>query len=238
MLVVKKRSLIIISVLIATFITFVFCFSALSGKPAGDASANKIKIVLDAGHGGKDGGVSGIMTGVKESELNLKVVKKVEKYLIGAGMSVVLTRSSDAGLYGVATKNLKRKDMEKRREIINKTQPTLVISIHMNYYGNTTRRGAQVFYKENDLQGHILASSIQNSFNDMEEATRDVEALKGDYYILNCTEFPSIIAECGFLSNPEDEALLITDEYQESIAYAIFKGVVGYLAQTTNTFSR
>jgi N-acetylmuramoyl-L-alanine amidase len=101
----------------------------------------------------------------------------------------------------------------------------------MNKYSASTRRGAQVFYKENDEKGKLLADSVQASFNQMEEAVRECSALKGDYYILNCTDYPSIIAECGFLSNPEDEALLITDEYQDSIAYTIFKGIVGYLAQ-------
>ena len=67
----------------------------------------------------------------------------------------------------------------------------------------------------------------------MPEASRECEALKGDYYILNCTPYPSIIAECGFLSNPQDESLLITDEYQDKIAYSIFKGVIDYFSQTS-----
>ena len=233
MFILKKRNIIITAVLILTMLTFALCFSSLAGKSAGDASVSKFKIVLDAGHGGVDGGVIGTKTGVKESELNLKLVKKLEKYLVGAGMNVVLTRSSDAGLYGVATKNLKRKDMEKRKEIIEDAQPTLVVSIHMNKYSLSTRRGAQVFYKEGDKASKLLAKSIQSSFNDMEEAVRDCSELSGDYYILNCTDYPSVIAECGFLSNPQDEALLVTDEYQESLAYAVFKGIVTYLAQTT-----
>ncbi len=233
MFVFKKRNIIIVSVLLITAITFVVCISAISNKPVGNADGNAIKVVLDAGHGGKDGGVSGSQTGVKESELNLKVVKKLEKLFLSANISVVLTRSSNAGLYGVATKNLKKKDMQKRKEIIEKAKPTLVISVHMNKYSVSTRRGAQVFYKSGDELSKSLAINVQNSFNQMESATRDCSALKGDYYILNCTKYPSIIAECGFLSNPEEEALLITDEYQEDVAYAIFKGVVGYLSENS-----
>lgn len=235
MFVIKRKSIIIISVLIVTAFTFIMCFGAISSKSVGDALSGKIKIVLDAGHGGIDGGVVGVTTGIKESDLNLKVVKKLEKYLVDAGMVVVLTRSSEAGLYGVATSNLKRKDMEKRRDIIKKTSPNLVVSIHMNKYSLSTRRGAQVFYKKGDNCGKLLAESIQYSFNAMEQAARNCSALSGDYYILNCTEYPSVIAECGFLSNPDDEALLITDEYQNEIAYSIYKGIAGYLAQ--NTFS-
>ena len=233
MFVFKKKNILIISVLLATAFTFILCIGAIVNKPASDVSANKVRIVLDAGHGGIDGGVSGVKTGVKESELNLSVVKKLEKYLISAGMSVTLTRNSDAGLYGLATKNLKRKDMQKRRDIINEANPHLVVSIHMNKYSLSTRRGAQVFYKNGDENAKKLATSIQNNFNAMEEASRKCSILTGDYYLLNCTEYTSVIAECGFLSNPEDEALLVTEEYQESIAYNIFKGIVSYLAESS-----
>lgn len=230
MFVFKKRNLIIISVFVVTALAFVVCFSALSKKSVDQTSVNKIRIVLDAGHGGIDGGVCGVKTGVKESEINLKVVKSLEKYLISAGMGVTLTRNSDAGLYGMATSNLKKKDMQKRRDIIKSVEPHLVVSIHMNKYSLSTRRGAQVFYKAGDERAKLLASNIQTCFNEMEEAVRECSILTGDYYVLNCTEYPSVIAECGFLSNPEDEALLITKEYQDTIAYNVFKGIVGYLS--------
>ena len=236
MFVVKRKNLIIICVLLITFFTFILCFNAIKINPVGSAYANKIKIVLDAGHGGIDGGVTGVRTGVKESELNLKVVKKLEKYLTDAG--VILTRSSEAGLYGVANSSLKRKDMEKRKSIIEKAKPTLVISIHMNQYSLSTRRGAQAFFNKDNENSRLLAECVQQSFNDMEEAVKKTSALAGDYYIVKCSEYPSIIAECGFLSNPEDEALLITEKYQDSIAYNIFKGISSYLAQTTFIYNQ
>ncbi len=235
MYILRRRNIIIISVLLIVALTFTICFSALLKTPTVDTS-NKIKIVLDAGHGGKDGGVSGINTGVKESELNLSIVKKLQKNLTDAGMSVILTRNSDAGLYGVATKNLKRKDMAKRKEIIHNAEPTLVISVHMNKYSLSSRRGAQVFYKDSDNNAKILAQNMQTELNLMEESVRTCSILKGDYYILNCSEYPSIIVECGFLSNPEDERLLIDDEYQNILAYTMFKGIVSYLSQMTINF--
>lgn len=230
MFAIKRRNLIIISVLIITAMTFIICFSAISARPVGEASSTNIKVVLDAGHGGIDGGVSGVYTGVKESDLNLSVCKKVQKYLQDSGISVVLTRNTDAGLYGIATKNLKKRDMQKRKEIIEQAKPDLVVSIHMNKYSVSTRRGAQVFYKQSDEYGKLLADRIQESFNGMENNVKKTSALSGDYYILNCSDYPSVIAECGFLSNPEDESLLITDDYQDDIAYAIFKGIIGYLS--------
>lgn len=238
MIVLKRKNIIIVSVLILTILTFIFCFGAIKINPVGHAYANKIKIVLDAGHGGIDGGVVGINTKIKESELNLKVVKKLEKFLIDAGMAVYLTRNSEAGLYGVANNSLKRKDMEKRRDIINDAKPDLVVSIHMNKYSLSTRRGAQVFYNQENENSMLLAKCVQDSFNKMKEAVRECSALSGDYYIIKCTKYPSIIAECGFLSNPEDEALLISDSYQESLAYNIFKGIVDYLSQTTSIYNQ
>ena len=228
------RKVFIIFVLILTLLTGTICFSAIN-KSASETTVRKYKIVLDAGHGGVDGGVVGKNSGIKESDLNLSIVKKLENYCKNAGYSVVLTRKTQAGLYGLATSNLKRKDMQARRDIINKEKPNLVISVHLNKYSLTSRRGAQTFYKENCEQGKILAQSIQNSFNNMEEAPRQSFPLRGDYYILNCSSYPSVIAECGFMSNTEDEALLITDEYQEKIAYAIFKGIVEYLSQNIKT---
>ena len=231
---IKRRNILIISVLIITAITFIFCVGALKGSASSTNNVKGVKIVLDAGHGGVDGGVSGVNSKVKESELNLKIVKKLENFLIGAGFQVVLTRSSGAGLYGTATSSLKKKDMQKRKEIIEATNPALVVSVHLNQYCLSSRRGAQVFYREDSEFSKILANSIQSSFNQMATATRECSALTGDYYILNCTDYPSVIAECGFLSNPEEEALLITDEYQTDIAYAIFKGIVDYLAVQSN----
>ncbi len=229
----NKKSLIIISVLILTAVTFVICFSSLRNGSALISGQPKTKIVLDAGHGGIDGGVSGSVTGVKESQINLKIVKKLEKYLIDGGFEVILTRNSEAGLYGIATKNLKKKDMQKRKEVINKAKPSLVVSIHLNKYSLKSRRGAQVFYKEECENGKILAENLQNAFNELPQATRNLAPLKGDYYILNCSPYPSVIAECGYLSNPEEEKLLITEEYQDEISYTIFKGIIGYLNQTT-----
>ena len=236
MFVIKKGNLIISAVLLLTAFAFTLCFTSLLKKPPLETDAYAVKIVLDAGHGGIDGGVVGGMTRAKESELNLKVVKKLEKYFISAGFSVTLTRNSDAGLYGVATKNLKRTDMQKRKEIIEKVKPSVVISVHMNNYGLSSRRGAQVFYKKGDENGKLLANCVQGSFNSMKEAVRTCSALTGDYYILNCTNYPSIIAECGFLSNPEDEKLLTSEEFQDKIAYSLFAGAIDYLAQSSIVF--
>lgn len=231
MVVIKKRSIIIIAVLLACILTSIFCFSVLSETTSGSSLDGDIRIVLDAGHGGIDAGVTGVNTGVKESDLNLLYVRKLEKLLSDAGFKVILTRNSDAGLYGVATKNLKRKDMQKRKEIILDANPSLVISIHMNKYSLKSRRGAQVFYDKDNKNGQIFANCIQKHLNNMKESPRSCSALTGDYYILNCSEIPSVIIECGFLSNADDERNLISGEYQEQFIYTVFKGIVTYFAE-------
>lgn len=230
MWVIKRRSILVVTVILMTVITAAVCFSAIKNGSTG-AYVTGLTVVLDAGHGGVDGGVTGVNTGVKESELNLLLVKRLRDYLEDAGFRVVLTRNSQAGLYGVMSSGLKRKDMEKRREVINKSKPALVVSVHLNKYSVSTRRGAQVFYKSTDKMGKLLADSIQQEFNQMQTAERPLSALAGDYYILNCSEYPSVIAECGFLSNPQDESLLVTEEYRDQLCYSMFKGIIRYLAE-------
>ena len=223
------KTILVICSFLAIIFTFIVCVSAISTKAVkGDG---KITVVLDAGHGGIDGGVTGVKTGVKESELNLMVVKKLQEYFIASDINVVLTRNSDAGLYGTATSGRKKRDMEKRRSIIEESKPALVISVHMNKYSISTRRGGQVFYKKTDEIGKLLALSIQKRFNALENAVKEYQPLSGDYYILNCTDYPSVIAECGFLSNPQDESLLITEAFQSKVAYAIFTGAMEFMTE-------
>lgn len=229
----NKKNFLICSVLLVTVITFIICFNALNKLPKQSLADTKMKVVIDAGHGGIDGGVVGVNTGTKESTLNLLVAKELKRCFLSAGIDVVMTRENENGLYGTATSSRKKKDMQKRKNIIEKAQPEMVISVHMNKYSVSTRRGAQVFFDKNNQRGISLANAVQKSLNGMEETVREYSALNGDYYILTSHNYPSIIVECGFLSNPEDEALLMTDAYRQKIAYAIFKGCIDYLSETT-----
>ena len=120
--------------------------------------------------------------------------------------------------------------MPARKEIILESNPTLVISIHMNKFSSANRSGGQVFFKENDEKSKLLASLIQTNLNLISISKRDFSPLQGDYYILNCSNIPSVICECGFLSNREEEMLLITDEYQQKLAQSIFDAVIKYLS--------
>ena len=187
-----------------------------------------LTVVIDAGHGGIDGGVSGVNTSVKESDLNLEISKKLKSYFLSGGFNVVMTRETSAGLYGGLSKGFKMRDMEKRRDIINGANADLMISVHLNFYSSPERRGAQVFFRQNDQNSEELARYIQKQLNFTE---REYSPLMGDYYVLNQANCLAVLCECGFLSNPDDERLLLTEEYRDKIAYRIYKGCIMYMLE-------
>lgn len=225
-LIVFKKSLII------TVIAIIFSGAAL-GLCAGALAATNSHdgertIVIDAGHGGVDAGVSGVQSKIKESDINLAVAKRLKGYFSDAGFNVIMTRKNNGGLYGFPTDGFKARDMKKRRSIIEESGAEMVISIHQNFCSAPSRRGGQVFYDKNSQGSKLLAECIQSELNSMPECVKKTSALTGDYYMLKCTDSPSVIVECGFLSNVEDETLLSSPDYQGKIAYAIFKGAVSF----------
>ena len=195
---------------------------------AAASPSDRFTVVIDAGHGGIDGGVLGITTGVKESELNLDIARKLKTKFDKSGAKTVMTRKTEAGLYGIYSKGFKRRDMQKRKQITLNAKADVFVSIHLNYYSSPLRRGAQVFYKIDDEKSKSLADIVQAELNGGKECERDYTALAGDYYVLNEADCAAILCECGFLSNAEDEKLLLTDEYRAEIAEKIFNGIEKY----------
>lgn len=209
-----------------------FCTGALTAPVL--AVENALKIVIDAGHGGVDGGVSGRKTKVKESDVNLDVAMLAKTELEEVGFEVILTRKTGAGLYGTATSGFKKRDMQKRKEIIEVADPFLVVSVHQNYYESSSVRGGQVFYDGENTEGKRLAERMQAAFNGYYEkqGVRARNAATGDYFILRCAPCPSVIAECGFLSNERDENILTTDSGKRAMAGCIVTGVLEYVSET------
>ena len=149
--------------------------------------------------------------------------------LRSVGVRVILTRTDDNSLAtGLSGKSFKKEDMRLRKEMINRIRPNMVISVHMNSYTNHTLRGAKVFYDKTSDISRQIAESIQEQFSKTLEASNNVASV-GDYYMLKCTESPSVIAECGFLSNERDEQLLLDPSYQEKIVNCIFSGIINFL---------
>lgn len=233
----KKTIFAVCLAVVMTYIAaFTLCVRALSApKPVFSMGEAGMRIVLDAGHGGVDGGVVGKTTGVKESDLNLAIVFHLRDVLEDMGFDVTLTRKTEAGLYGTAAKGFKKRDMQRRKEIIEEADPSLVISVHQNFYPSKTSRGGQVFYKKTDDRAKKFALAVQEQLNGLyaEEGAKARNAQAGEYFMLECSDSPSIIVECGFLSSPVDEGLLITDAWQRKIADGIAAGVMGYLSDFT-----
>lgn len=186
-------------------------------------------VVIDAGHGGVDGGCVGA-SGISESVLNLEYAKTLRRYFKEYGFNVVMTREDENGLYGAFSKNKKKDDMQKRKQIIQNSGANFVVSIHMNSFPTGSSRGAQVFYAEQNDLSQNLANCIQSDFVCSLVKPRKV-ASKGDYYILSCTQTPSVLIECGFLSNKEEEQLLLTNDYREKLCYSILCGSIMYLGE-------
>ncbi len=201
-----------------------FFITPVSSKPS------KFTVVIDAGHGGIDGGASGVLTKVKESDINLLIAKNLQKIFLENGFIVIMTRNDDEGLYGTTDPGFKKRDLAKRAEIINGSNADIAISVHLNVYTSESRRGAQTFYAESFTESKKLAKQIQSRINGMSMSPRISDALKGDYYILNESKIPSAIVECGFLSNKDDEKLLLSEEYRNQISNAIFGGCLAYLS--------
>lgn len=184
-------------------------------------------IVIDAGHGGRDGGSVGV-NGSIEKDLNLQYAKQLKKLLTKSGVNVIMTRENDDGLYTNNADNKKLSDMRARRDIIRDANPDLVISIHMNSFPLDSCKGAKTFYKIDSDASFNAAKAIQNSLHYyIDNASKTVSA--GDYYILNCTNYTSVLIECGFVSSPEEEQLLLSQSYREEFIYSVYRGIMLYL---------
>lgn len=189
---------------------------------------NNYTIVIDAGHGGPDPGSIGYKTKVYESEINLKISKMLQLKLEEAGINTVLTRSSSDALAEGRGRAFKKRDMEMRRDIIKESRPNMVISVHQNSFTNHSLHGAQVFYDKTSEISKNIAESIQTEFQkNLDHANKSISP--GDYYMLKCTTAPSVIVECGFLSNETEEKLLQTNEYQQKIVDSIYLGIINFL---------
>lgn len=187
-------------------------------------------VVIDAGHGGSDPGKIGINDAL-EKDINLSIAKKLEKLLKEEDIEVVLTRKNEKGLYTADASNKKVEDMRKRCEIITEAMPVFTVSIHQNSYSEEYVSGAQVFYYGQSVEGKKLAEVLQSSLRKGLDTKNDrVAKANESYYLLKKTPTPTVIVECGFLSNSKEAELLTTEEYQQKVAESIRDGILIYLS--------
>ena len=227
MIVIKFKKAVVALIL---SVIFVFLVVGVPAIVSASSPAPEFVVVLNAGHGGIDGGSVGY-SGTTERVINLDYAKTLKKYLESYGFNVVMTRENLDGLYSEYSTNKKKDDMMERKKIIENANADLVISIHMNSFPLQSCRGAQVFYNPESEISKSLAESIQSTFvTNLPNARKNIDV--GDYYMLNCTNVPSVIVECGFISNAEEEKLLLNEEYREKLFYSILCGVVKYFAES------
>lgn len=179
-------------------------------------------IVIDPGHGGEDPGKVGV-NDILEKDINLQISMKVRDLLEEVGITVVMTREDDK------VPDRKKEDLGERVELINKTKPTLALCIHQNSYTTPDIFGAQVFYHTKTEEAEDIATLVQESMRAIDPNNKREIKENDTYYMLKFSEVPTIIVECGFLTNPTEAQKLTTEEYQNEVAFAICEGIVKWL---------
>ncbi len=220
----KCRNLIICVIVVLAGVVALMT-AAIVRMPATSAASEEMtkRVLIDVGHGGVDGGAVSI-SGVKEADINLEIALRLKDVLKRRGYDVVMTREQDVSLG-----EDKNGDMRRRRELIETSGQAITISIHQNFFPDSSCSGPQVFYAETSLEGRKLADIIQQHVNVASASEKPRLAMKGDYYIVRSGSVPAVIIECGFISNPEEEAKLLTPSYQLKLAKAISDGAQEYL---------
>lgn len=233
MIVINKKRLIFIEV----SIIFSIFFSTILNKSNNDTintssmPVSSHTVTIDAGHGIPDEGAQN-ENGLTEAGINLKIALKVQKLLEVSNCTVILTRSDENGIYDIDSKTLREmkvSDMKNRVKIGNSSDSDIFVSIHLNKIPQNQYYGWQTFYKRNSEEGKNLSNYIQENLNQsiQIENKRVPQIISGKYIIENL-EIPTVIVECGFLSNPTEANLLTQNDYQDKIAWGIYCGIMDY----------
>ena len=193
----------------------------------------KKTIVIDAGHGGEDGGAISC-TGALESEINLEISLRLKDLLNLLGYRTILTRLDDCSIHtnGETIAQRKVSDLNNRVNLVNSTENALLLSIHQNYFADNRYLGAQVFYA-NTTGSHCLAESIQNCFrNTINQGSNRMAKKAENIFIMDKIDCDGVLIECGFLSNYQEDALLRNAEYQKKVSTVIASAVSVYLCDS------
>lgn len=220
---------------ITVCLVFVLAFSlvlsfSFASKPAvSNTVISKNTIIVDAGHGGEDGGTQST-PGILEKDINLAISMKTGTLLRLLGYSVVYTRTEDKLIYGTdATTQRQKKvsDIHHRMKLIELYPDALFLSIHQNYFAQSKYYGAQVFYSKNNPESKVYAESIQSSIRNriQPENERQTKSTGTDIYLLYHAKSPAVMVECGFMSNTGEALLLGDEDYQKKMTLAIVAGI-------------
>ena len=231
----KLKTLYIVA-LAVIFLSFVLVmissFSNITAHTSAAISGSKPKVIIDAGHGGEDGGAS--VDGVLEKEINLSIAENIADMLTVSGCEVKTVRDEDISVYSDDADTLREKktsDLNNRVSLFNSDPANIAVSVHQNKFEQTQYSGTQIFYSTNDPNSLELAECIRTAVVMLiqRDNTRELKPAGDDIFILKEARVPAVIVECGFLSNDAERELLIDDEYQKQLAYAISMGVLDYI---------
>ncbi len=233
----KARNKIILSAVLLLILSSVTFGSVVVSKmTAVDASSDKLinaTVIVDAGHGGVDGGTSAD-DGTLEKHLNLQIALKLESILKSMGINTVMTRTEDISIHDESANTIRNKkisDLKNRLSIINNTDDSVFVSIHQNHFSDPIYYGTQIFYSKNNPESSILANSIRQSVISVlqKDNTREIKQSGTDIYLLHHAQTPAVMVECGFLSNADETAKLKDENYQRKLAFMIAIGICDYL---------
>ncbi|MBR3592001.1 MAG: N-acetylmuramoyl-L-alanine amidase [Clostridia bacterium] len=221
----------VLLVIICLVATFGYVKSAIAPTSA-EVSRPKT-IIIDAGHGGFDGGASA-SDGTVEKDINLCISQKLCSLLRFYGYDVIMTRESDTGTEDDESQSIpkrKKSDLVNRLQIMKDNPDAIFVSVHLNKFTTSAASGAQVFYTKNYKEAQMVAQSVQQSITSLiqPENTRVVKQGTDSTYLLKNAAVPAIIVECGFLSNKQDLEKLKSDDYQSQMAFAICVGILNFM---------
>lgn len=231
----KGRVLSIIALLLCVCILSLLGKTMSEAEPANSSFEGPPTIILDAGHGGFDGGaVAG--DGTIEKDINLKICLLLYKFLKSSGYKVILTRQADVSTDDVETDKIayrKKSDLKNRLELMRDYPDAVFISIHLNKFTTSAARGSQVFYSGKTDESKRLGDYIQKSIVSLlqPDNTRvNKQATSSTYLLYNAT-IPAVLVECGFLSNTQELTLLKNEDYQKKMVFCIFCGINEYFSK-------
>lgn len=219
-------------------VCMVFALDLYYVNTVASASEELPVIIIDAGHGGEDGGTQSA-SGILEKDINLSIALKVDAMFKLLGFETILVREGDYLIYDFSSTTISQKkvsDIHNRMAIMTSYPNSIFLSIHQNYYEESQYSGAQVFYSGNTEQSAIIAQFLQDSIvtSLQEDNTREIKQSGTEIYLLYNAITPAVMVECGFLSNEEEAEKLNDEEYQQQMSAAIVSGIVDYLSSVDN----
>lgn len=219
--------------LVAVIFVSTFIVNAVKISNETNFTFSSPTVIIDAGHGGFDGGA--VVNKISEKDINLAIANTLSDMLKLSGINVIQTRSTDTSVESDSSLSIssrKKSDMRNRLALANSNPDAILVSIHLNKFSSSSAKGAQIFYGIKSEKSNLLAEEIRASIvqNIQPDNKRSLKKGTSDTYLLKFCEIPAVIVECGFMSNEQEFTKLLNKDYQKEMAFAICNGIISYLS--------